>query len=278
MKEIKITKSTPLGYASKPELEQIDTSTLTNNEQKAVNYFFSSIKAVYGDRHKTCFASPEEEKYQKAQFASVLTNLTRECIDTFFLGKRQEQLENGSQWPNLYDLIGEITGIKNNPEEINKSWQHYVNRRIGQKWADAMTFETAKRIGCGCNELIANQCNNNAEKAKKLFADKYNEILTDIKNGFKLPELALVIEHKAGSNQNRSKQDKQRIEQKKAEFEGGKPLEKRGKFNPDGWLMLKTGVWYKFHNGAKIYYVEESGMVHLNGKQIEISEFQGGAE
>ncbi|MAF42805.1 MAG: hypothetical protein CMI54_01370, partial [Parcubacteria group bacterium] len=203
----------------------------------------------------------------------IAENLTVDDIKT---GLERARLSKSEFMPKCSTFIDWCKGV--DEQALNKSWQHYVNRRIGQEWSDAMTFETAKRLGCGCNELIANQCNNNAEKAKKLFADKYNEILTDIKNGFKLPELALVIEHKAGSNQNRSKQDKQRIEQKKAEFESGKPLEKRGKFNPDGWLMLKTGVWYKFHNGAKIHYVEESGMVHLNGKQIEISEFQKGVE
>ena len=193
------------------KLERIDTSTLSDIQSKTVNYFFKQIKATYGDRAKTCFANKDEEKFNKAKFASVLANISAEHINSFFLQKDQEQLEKGAQWPDLHNLVGEITGIRRNSDEAVKSWTYFLNRRMGDDWLDALTFETAKRIGCGCNELIANLSNNNTEKAKNAYIEKYNALLTEIDNGFKLPELRLVLEHKTGSNKNRTAEDKERI-------------------------------------------------------------------
>jgi hypothetical protein len=146
-----------------------------------------------------------------AQFGSLLKSLTKATIDTFFAEKQMSLVKNSSEWPDIYDLVGEVTGLRRNSEEAVKSWTYYLNRRVGEDWLDALTFETAKRIGCGCNELIANLSNNNTEKAKNAYIEKYNALLTEIDNGFKLPELSLVLEHKTGSNKKRTAEDKERI-------------------------------------------------------------------
>ena len=211
MKDLQTALATG-NYLSKPRIEPVKSEELHEQEKKAVNYFFSSIKSVYGDRAKTCFASDAEEMYQKQQFASVLRNLSKGCIDTFFAEKRHQQLKNGAEWPNLYDLIGEVTGIKQNPRLIEESWQHFVNRKKGDPWPNKIDFEVAKRVQCSANDLISARHNNSVPKAKREYHDLYNDVLSDIANGLELPELMQVLEHQAGSNKNRTEADKNRIE------------------------------------------------------------------
>ena len=186
-------------------------SVMDRNEIDAIKYFFVKMEQTYRKKYSYIVGNPEEQKRLMAQFGSLLKSLTKGSIDTFFAEKQMSLVKNNSEWPDIYDLVGEVTGLRRNSEEAVKSWTYFLNRRMGEDWLDAKTFETVKRIGCGCNELVANLSNNNTEKAKNTYIEKYNALLTEIDNGFKLPELALVIEHKTGSNQGRTEADKERI-------------------------------------------------------------------
>lgn len=184
---------------------------MDRNEIDAIKYFFVKMEQTYRKKYSYIVGSQEEQKRLMAQFGSLLKSLTKATIDTFFAEKQMSLVKNSSEWPDIYDLVGEVTGLRRNSEEAVKSWTYFLNRRVGEDWLDALTFETAKRIGCGCNELIANLSNNNTEKAKNSYIEKYNALLTEIDNGFKLPELRLILEHKTGSNKNRTAEDKARI-------------------------------------------------------------------
>jgi len=201
---------------NKPIVQTNQESMNSPEAEKAastVNLLFERLSTIYTSFRPTVakIYGHEANKHMhdlKAEWTKQFISEKLE-IEDIKRGLESARKTTNSFFPKCSIFIEWCKGFDQN--KINKSWSHYLNRRIGEKWDDPMTFEAAKRVGCGCNELIANLSGNNTEKARQTFTEKYTEILDDIKNGFKLPELRLVLEHKTGSNKNRTAEDKERI-------------------------------------------------------------------